>query len=366
MKKRFSALCVISLFLAGPFFAQESKEENSSQKEIVGQDKAIPPAKSRVDEIKENVQEYNEKKEAQEKERPVNALQFLGDFFTDKLPLTLDFGAEPGENGSMIFASLQYDWGKHFSSRVRFEHSDAKTIENNPLGYAKNETKLYSGTLYPCIWYFGDENIDSMEALWSFGFGFNYRYSRVKSQSFAALGYYFSNNESQSDFHIIAPVLTASVKKPLGKYFVLGTELTSYPVFFIHMNWKAFANPNYTAPVSYDYTYNIFSTPGIYQSLWFDILSYLRLKTLFSYSRMDLGFQRSVMSDGRILEGDFVQHELTWRYGFELVLPSSNRTRKKDSHLWAGVYYQHEWKLETFAGQYSTNYAGRWVLCFGK
>ena len=54
-----------------------------------------------------------------------------------------------------------------------------------------------------------------------------------------------------------------------------------------------------------------------------------------------------------------------WRYGLEIVFPSSNRTRKKNSHLWAGVYYEHQWDSTTTDGTNNTTHTGKWIFCFG-
>ena len=203
MARKFFAFCSVLIFLAGLLFAQETGGDDSSKK--------IIPA------IKDGAREFNEQKIERQNERPLKTAQFLGDFLTDKLPLTLDFGAEPGESGSMIFGSLQYDWSERFASRIRFEYKSSVTTEDQPIGYSKSRTKEYCVTLYPGIWYIGDSSVDSQEALWSFGFGAESSITNLKNESFSASGYYFSKNEVNSVFHSIAPILMASVKKPLGK-----------------------------------------------------------------------------------------------------------------------------------------------------
>ena len=128
MKKSVFVFCALSIFFAGLLTAQSDAGQDAAQ-ESVPQESAAPSEKKRnsikekVKEITEGVQEYNDKKSVEEKDRPVKSLQFLGDFFTDKFPLTLDFGAEPGDKESTIFASLQYDWTERFSSRLRFEYN---------------------------------------------------------------------------------------------------------------------------------------------------------------------------------------------------------------------------------------------------
>lgn len=360
------SLLFCSALLAAQDSAVEVPEGGEASEEVSEEASEETSEKSGRKKISGAIKEFKEKKESQEDSRPVKAAQFVGDFLTDKFPLTLDFGAEPGENGSMIFASLEYEWGKHFSSRVSFDYTSLRSVENTPFGYSEKKTKEYAGRFLPCVWYFGDDDIDSTEALWSFGLGVNYSYLVEKGESFAAVEYLYSRNETEAIQNAISPVLTASVKKPLGKYFAVGSELVALPIYYIHMNWSAAARPNYMPPVSYSYVYDIFSSPGIRQSLWFDILRYVRVKAVFIYNRMALGKQRAVSTSGAVAEGDYVQHSISWRYGLELVLPSSNRTRKKNSHLWAGVYYEHGWKFTSFAGEYSSDYKGRWVLCFGK
>ena len=352
MKKKRFVFCVFSIFLAGLIAAQEAGDDSSEKK--------IIPA------IKEGAREFNEQKIERQNERPVKTAQFVGDFLTDKLPLTLDFGAEPGESGSVIFGSLQYDWNERFASRIRFEYKSSVTTEDRPVGYSKSKTKEYCATFYPCIWYFGDSSVDSQEALWSFGFGAEYSITNLKNESFSAAGYYFSKNEVNSVFHSIAPILMASVKKALGKYVSFGAEIAALPMYFIHLDWKAETRSNYTIPQNYDSRYNIFSTPAISQSVWLDVFRFVRIKTSFRYTRRALGRREYLSPGGVVLSGDYVQHEFAWRYGAELVLPSSNRTRKKDSHLWAGIYYQHEWNLTELGKDYTSEYKGRVVLCFGK
>ncbi|MBO7124073.1 MAG: hypothetical protein J6V90_12435 [Treponema sp.] len=352
MKKKLFAFCLFSIFLAGLLAAQESGD-NSSEKKLI-------PA------IKEGAREFNEQKAEQQNERPVKTAQFVGDFLTDKLPLTLDFGAEPGESGSMIFGSLQYDWNERFASRVRFEYKSTVMTEDRPVGYSKSKSKEYCVTFYPCIWYFGDPSVDSPEALWSFGFGAEYSITNLNNESFSAAGYYFSKTDMNTVFHSIAPILMASVKKPLGKYVSFGAEIAVLPMYFIHYDLEAKTSGNYTVPQKYDNRYNIFSTPAITQSVWLDIFRFVRIKTAFKYTRADLGSREYLSPEGIVLSGHYVQHEIAWRYGVELVLPSSNRTRKKDSHLWAGIYYQHEWLLTEAGKDYASEYKGRVVLCFGK
>ena len=115
------SLFFCSALLAAQDSAAEISEGGAEQtaEERSGETSEDASEKSGRKKISGIIKDFKEKKEAQEDSRPVQAAQFVGDFLTDKFPLTLDFGAEPGENGSMIFATLEYEWGEHFSSRVR-------------------------------------------------------------------------------------------------------------------------------------------------------------------------------------------------------------------------------------------------------
>lgn len=364
MGRLFFALCAISLLFTAAAFAQAEPQENPPQESAAAPEnqKKIPAT---IKKFTEGFQEYNEKKETEESDRPVQAAQFLADFLTDKLPLTLDFGAEPGENENTIFASLQYDWTERFSSRLKFEYNALSSVDDYLSGYTKNSKKSYAFTLLPCIWYFGDADIDSTTPLTSFGFGACYAYS--KADSYACLPQIASLLFTDTDtyYHMFLPALVASVQVPFKKYFVFGAETSLLPVAYMHIDWDM--KVGYGATVqSGKFAADAFSTPTVAQTVYLDILRYLRLKAVFKYSRMAISKNHYYSSTGAALSGEYVQHAFSLRYGAEFVLPSSNRTRKKSSHLWAGVYYQHEWQMTTLADNYSGESKSRWVLCFGK
>lgn len=359
MAKRLLAFLSISIFLAALLVAQETSEAPSEKKRP-------STIKEKVKEVKENVQEYNDKKAEQEKDRPVNSLQFLGDFFTDKFPLTLDFGVEPGENGSDVFAILQYDWNVRFSSRIRFDYANEKILDDYYGGYKKNVTKNYILSLYPCIWYFGDPDIDAKDPLWSVGAGIYYSYSTADDYICRPQTAYLASADTQNYFHTLAPAFIASVKVPFKNFFVFGSELTLCPICYIHGDWKLEAKAG-----SNSYRYNnsgdYLSTPLVSQILWLDIFSFVRVKAIINYSHLSVDNYKYLSSWGTELStAKYERHVVALRHGVELVLPSSNRTRKKDSHLWAGIYYEHSWNITSLDSNSSTEYKGRWVFCVGK
>lgn len=373
MKKSFFVFGVLLIFFAGLLSAQNDSSQDAAQESVpqeaaapAKEKKRSPTIKDKVKEITEGVQEYNDKKAENEKDRPVKSLQFLGDFFTDKLPLTLDFGAEPGDKESTIFASLQYDWTDNFSSRLRFEYNSVTKIDDiSGGGYTKNTQKSYGFTLLPGVWYFGDADVDAKTPLFSLGAGVYYSFAKTNVYSRAPYGSSLISADTDTIYHTLSPILIATVQVPFKKYFVFGAETSLMPIAYLHVNWDmkvSYAGESQKGKFAAD----MFSTPTVNQILYLDIFKYLRLKTLFKYSRMALDQSHYYSSTGAALSGKYVTHNFVLRYGVEFVLPSSNRTRKKNSHLWAGVYYQHAWQLEDSPEGYSSDYKGRWILCFGK
>ena len=312
------------------------------------------------------VKEFNQEKEAEQEAGPVNAVQFLGDFLTDRLPLTLDLGAEPGENGSLVFGSLQYDWKDRFASRVRLEYKSATQVEYIANGYQKLGSKNYAITFYPAVWYFGDTSADSQKALWSLGLGAYYAFSDAKTSSCYIYNGGLAYVDIGMKYHVLSPVLIASVKKPLGRFFGVGAELCVRPVYGIFLNTDVRSNLTQPSAGAFGYYTHSYSSPAFSQTVWIEVLKYIRLKGSLNFSRLALETARYNDQSQRFFLYDAVNNELEARAGVELVLPSTNNTRKKDSHLWAGVYYQHTWTVQEIAGQSDRSDKGKWVVCFGK
>lgn len=372
MQKR--AVFLLTFFLLAPqiFWPQQNSSgqeipQEPSESQAVSQDQESPgdgeSKESLFQKAKGLVKEFNEEKEAEQEEGPVNAVQFLGDFLTDRLPLTLDLGAEPGEDGSLVFGSLQYDWKDHFASRVRLEYKSAMLTTDMANGYEKSRSKNYAITIYPALWYFGDTSADSQEALWALGIGAYYAFCDAKNFSCYARDGGLAYVDIGMKYHVLSPVLLASVKKPLGRFFGVGAQLIVRPVYGIFLNMDVASN---LAESPFSYYTNSYSSPSFSQSVWLDALKYIRIKGSLEFSRIELESVRYGSHDKRFFLYDTDNNELSLRGGVEIVLPSTNKNRKKDSHLWAGVYYQHTWSVQEALGQSSSSDKGKWVVCFGK
>lgn len=385
MQKKAAFLLALFLFAPKIIWPQEASSnegaalepgQESSQSQEISQDKNSEQAqeepgakdsdRSLIQKAKGLVKEFNEQKEAEQEEGPVNAVQFLGDFLTDRLPLTLDLGAEPGEDGSLVFASLQYDWREHFSSRIRFEYKSAAQTTDIVGGYEKLTSKSYGAALYPAIWYFGDTDEDSQEALWSLGVGASCSFVRASNASCYALSSSLAYIDVGMKYFVLAPVLTASVKKPLGRFLGAGAEFAIEPVSGIFLNMDIRSNLTQTNAGAFSYYTESHSAPSFVQSVWLDVLKYIRLKGSLRFSRLALESARYDYVGKKFFLYELLNNEIEARGGVELVLPTTNKSRKKDSHLWAGVYYQHTWTVQEALGQSSASDKGKWVICFGK
>ena len=345
----------MALFLLAPkiFWGQDIPQEPEDQ----SSDKSL------IQKAKDLVKEFNEQKEVEQESGPVNAVQFLGDFLTDKLPLTLDLGAEPGESGSLIFGSLQYDWKDRFASRIRLEYKNDTQVTDVLNGYQKSNSKNYSALLYPAIWYFGDTRSDSKEALWSLGAGVGYDFFDSTINYCYAANSYLLCAAIGMNYHALAPIFLATVKKPLGRFFGIGAELYAQAVTWLFVDIDLKSNSDAGA---FSYSTHCWSSPAFSQTIWLDVLKYVRIKASFKYSRLSLEAASFDRQSKNFVLYDAVDNEFQVRGGVELVLPSTNKTRKKDSHLWAGVYYQHTWSVQEARGQTSCSDKGKWVVCFGK
>lgn len=341
---------------------QNAPQESSQAQETPGEKSSRRTA---IKKAKGLVKEFNEKKESEQNDGPVNAVQFMGDFLTDKLPLTLDLGAEPGEDGSLIFASLQYDWRDRFASRVRLEYKSSVQINDTASGYEKVSAKSYGIDLYPAIWYFGDTSADSQDALWALGLGAGYSFNDGHTFTCGA-SWTLLWMDAGIKYHLLGPVISASVQKPLGRFFCVGAELDVQPIFGVFLNMAVKSNLTQNNGGRFSYYSATYASPSLSQSFWLDVLKYIRLKAVFRYSRVALETVRFDSLSGNFYLRDIINNEISARGGVEIVLPSTNKTRKKHSHLWAGVYYQHTWTVNEYAGETARSDMGKWVICFGK
>ena len=105
--------------------------------------------------------------------------------------------------------------------------------------------------------------------------------------------------------------------------------------------------------------YRSLSFPLARQTLALDFFRYVRIKANMTYQHLDLRTVSFVSSD---IE-NYSLHTITLRYGGEIIKPA--KTRKKSSHLWAGLYYEMTWYKSYIQDVYNSEYNGKWLLCFG-
>ncbi len=328
---------------------------------------------SKIQKAKELYSEYREKSDEVHDSQKISGVQLVADFITDKLPLTLDLGAEPGENGSTIFGILQYDWTEHFSSRIKLEY-DSRSTSRKTDSTLIFSSKQIGVTILPYMRYFGDDDNNAKTPLFWVGGGAFYAFNWGKIDIFQSQTQYFLFGTIDFRYHIFGPVAQGGIKLPLGRAFVLCAEASYRPISRIV---QAISLDGYTTgfeenskeiadtPFSQASQTSTWSQPYIYQAVMLDIFSYFRIKTSLEYNRLVLQ-QREQNSDGTLSGDDETQETLSWRIGTEIVLPSSNKTRKKNSHLWAGVYYESEWQKNTKNDSSNTTRTGKILFCFGK
>ena len=415
MKRRlFSVIVLLGLF-AVPVRAQETEEPaQESQQETASavndpsesepdsaRESEIPASAetetqkkpTKTERVKALYNEYSEKSNAVNENQRISGFQFVGDFITDKLPLTLDLGAEPGEHGSTIFGILQYDWSERIASRLRVEYQSLKvatdatnqfmaddesvTVQNADwLSITKSRQIEFD--LYPYLRYFGNEERKAKSPFFYFGFGVFYLYNwynvnysgwiETDTQKLLA------KIDADGRYHQFGPMAIGSIKMPFFRYFGLTTEMTFSPinrvislsntksaVYLFSMDTNTATNDTNTMS-SED---GQWCSPLLKLDVAVDIFTYFRIRMRFDYSRIYLGGLKEVNLLGTFVTDENRQETFKWRYGMEIVFPSSNRTRKKDSHLWAGLYYEHQWDTTTLDGNSDTSHAGRWIFCFG-
>ena len=359
----------------------------------------------RKEKIKALYNEYQEKSDEVNEKQRISGFQFLGDFITDKLPLTLDLGAEPGEHGSTIFGVLQYDWTPVRASRIRMEYQSLKTSADvtnrfsatftNKSGETTEteslatdwltitKTKQIEVDFYPYLRYFGDESRQAKTPFIYFGLGAFYLYNwydinySVWTETETKKG--IGNMDVNGDYHQFGPIAIASIKVPFLKYFGLTLETTFSPINRVinssDVRYTTYSIENTKTNGSESSTGKKTTTssstdnsqwcsPLIKIDLAIDVFTYFRLRTRFNYSRVYLGGLKEVNFISFATD-ESREETFQWRYGLEIVFPSSNRTRKKNSHLWAGVYYEHQWDSTTTDGTNNTTHTGKWIFCFG-
>lgn len=348
---------------------------------------------TRREKIKNLYKEYKEKSSQVKEEQRISGSQMVADFITDKLPLTLDLGAEPSESGSKIFATLQYDWNARYACRLYLSYQNAKReIDSSRQFFALSGDSLVLGNaqattlskaqqfetdLYPFIHYFGDDDRKAKTPFCYFGLGFFYLFywNSVTAYEWAetATQKTLLNYQSNNHYHQFGPLAIGSIQFPFFKYFAIEMEATFSPINRVEssgtVNIAGYSIDTElnTGDVGYntsDLSKSRWCSPLLKLDLAVEAFTYFRLRTRFSYRRIYLGSLTDVNFISFYTDENR-QEDFTWRYGMEIVFPSSNRTRKKKSHLWAGVYYEHEWQVTTEDLGDTSNHLGRWVFCFG-
>ncbi len=354
MKK--ASLFILTLFLIPSFLWAEDENEKSDGRKVI-----------------EIYEEYKEKGAEIREEQRISGVQFVADFITDKLPLTLDLGAEPGQHGSTIFGILQYDWSEKMSSKIRLSYSSqfSENVENGGAGYIEN--REIETIILPYMRYFGDEDKNAKTPFFYVGAGAFYSFDWGKINAFAVNEKSILSATVDFHYHKFGPEIEGGLKFPIKNAFVLGLEISHRPISLIinSMSVKSSTTSiveNETAPkrelMNLDAGSKTWSQPYISQTVFMDFFTYFRLKTVFTYDKVILQ-QKEQDDSGNWTGDDETQESFTWRFGAEIVFPSSNKTRKKNAHLWAGLYYELEWVKNSVNDESKTEKDGKIVFCFG-
>ena len=237
MKRTLFFLGTLIFLLNLPVWSQETEPETVAPQSAEAADDSdadSQPKRPKREKIKALYDEYWEKSDEVHENQRISGFQFVGDFITDKLPLTLDLGAEPGEHGSTIFGVLQYDWTPIRASRVLVEYQSLKTstdatdqfsVEDNDEQIENNDwvsiskSKQIEIDFYPYMRYFGDESRFAKTPFIYFGLGafylynwYNITYSGwVETSSKRIL----SNIGLDGYYHQFGPIAIGAIKMPL-------------------------------------------------------------------------------------------------------------------------------------------------------
>ena len=311
------------------------------------------------------------------KKAKFNPITFVGDILNDKYRLRVDFGAEPNRHGSMVFAATDFDWSESFSQRLRLEYDHYSTSTNSTSELSNQEVRSISATLFPLVFYFGDSSITTKTRFSQVNIGvyFNYSITKTNTGTFFNLssdkelwGEYagmsgFSLSDTAQKYHLVGPVFGYSVNFPLHEYISLTLEGFFVPAYLVTLSTELKTSYYFEdGPVSSSnsLSFRSLSFPIARQTISFDFFRYLRIKGHISYQHLNL--RALTISDVDI--ENYSVHTLVVRYGGEILSPS--KTRKKSAHLWAGLYYEMTWNKNYLQDLSSTDYTGKWVLCFSK
>ena len=368
---------------------RQRAEEEAEQEELedAESDDSGSQSPKKTGRLRSIYNEYKEKSQKVNDNQKITGSQLVADFITDKLPLTLHLGAEPGEHGSALFGVFQYDWNEKRASKLRlefntekdsrdpsnwFDTEDAEKLYDNYEWISITKKKSIEAIFYPYIRYFGDDSDEAYTPFIYFGLGLFYTYSwyDITTSYWLEKGNQRLMMKADLDghYHNFGPIAIGSIKVPFLSYFGLHVETQVSPINRIITSADTYISYYYVNedPIyrSIDSDSQNWCSPTIKIDAALDFMTYFRLRAKFGYTRIYVG-SLSDINYGTYSSDENRNETFVLRYGAEIVFPSSNRTRKKDSHLWAGLYYEHSWEKTTTNSNSTTNHTGKWIFCFG-
>ncbi len=307
-----------------------------------------------------------------------NAVNFVKDFLDDKKPVRIDFGAEPHRHGSTIFGLVQYDFIPKIGSSLRLEYDNYSTSESEfstgSNSIATSSTKSFYVAPFPFIWYIGDSSAAARTPALRLGVGAFYQYGvnhsytgLFSSQEEPAIDdVLFYSLDIETQYHRIGPALQYSFNLPFLKYFSLVYEGQVVPVYYSPVTVSSTVTERYLSE-SKDYSETLFSaswsSPILSQMIAVDVVRYFRFACEVNHESLKLKY---ILKNGEGTEDslDNISHTVDLRFGTEILKPA--KSRKKASHLRAGIYYNMRWSFYENDGQFSNaTRKDDIVLCFG-
>ena len=170
----------------------------------------------------------------------------------------------------------------------------------------------------------------------------------------------YYTSDLQQKLAILAPYVDMAFWLPFLNYFEFYAETHVAPVFGLlgKISYEsALVSSDDDKPIIWEGTgdYKNINTPIIQQDIGLTLFRYVRLSTRLTYWRLPLLHPGP---DGE----EYLEVRTSWRYGVEIILPSKT-ARRGSSHLWAGLYYNHDWSYITDSNELSHD--GKIVLAFG-
>ena len=354
--KRFISLILLIFCISNFSFAEEKKQEQSQQEFFDF----------------ENDEKQNEKPSLSNiLERKYTPIIFVRDLLDDKLPFRIDFGAEPHRHGSMVFGAAYFDWTDNFSQSFRGEYDHYSNSKNSGDSLTNTEVRSIVLMHSPVVFFIGDSDVHARGKFSQFNIGIYFQHSNTTTNS----GTFFANRDEgagpisgiattvvNQQYRLIGPSFGYSVNIPIYKYLSFIVEGFFVPAFLITLYSDSESTYHYTNDSKADSSslkFRSLSYPYVKQSIAFDFFRYIRIKAQMTYQHFDL---RAIVSE-EDNNSSYSLHTITLRYGGEILHPP--KTRKKSSHLWGGLYYEMTWNKMYLSSYSTTEYEGKWVICFG-